>query len=750
MFNQESGVQDGGEAPEVEPEPVVKKLFSRNGGTMFLDVLRVATLGILCVVLFALPARAHYEAGRRALDAGDTAEALSQWTAAASSGDRRAIQALGRLYMRGVGVLQDYVEAHKWLNIAASRGEVAAAVARDTLAGKMTPEQVDTAQQRAREWISGQTNFGDTTDVVAVRATSATAAAKDSDAPPRRAIHEVQTLLNALGYQPGPADGIWGRRTSNAYLAFLRDAGIPLSERLTPETLRALRETAQRHGAGVEIPIDPMPAQSAEKAQVAANPEPATSVSPIDSLPRLPLREEIREAQNLLEALGYAPGPADGQWEARTVRAYEAFLLDASLPPAEALSPETLQALRDEANRWQESLESVAAQLPAPTSGTRESVSGSTAHGSALDSSLDATLHSPAIPTTAETIGAMANVVIHGIYALQLAKMIKDPESYERLAPELQKMLTKMLSGLSLSELSNSSTADISLGGLTSAERDRMSDLLKKDQGLPEETRVALGNALRADAAPVTVLEPKCAGAAEETACLREISNKRGCYIWTGGGYPNATITWSGGCSDAIADGPGTVVWTDAGKSNEWTGTLVSGKQHGHWVARYADGRVEEGPYVDDEKHGQWVIRFGSGFVHEGPFVNGKKHGHWVEREPDGTIAEGSYRKGETHGQWVLRFGSGGVWEGPLVNGKMEGHWVRRDEYGDVSEGAYVNGEMHGRWVERDRFGLTEEMTYVEGELHGRWLTRYPDGTCRASDWSHGEVVQYDRQVPCP
>jgi len=49
-------------------------------------------------------------------------------------------------------VLQDYVEAHKWLNLAASRGEAAAQAERDALAEKMTPPQVAEAQALARAW----------------------------------------------------------------------------------------------------------------------------------------------------------------------------------------------------------------------------------------------------------------------------------------------------------------------------------------------------------------------------------------------------------------------------------------------------------------------------------------------------------------------------------------------------------------------------------------------------------------------
>ena len=196
---------------------------------------------MLAVALIGAPAAvADYAAGQQAWDAGRPAEALSEWRAAADAGDRRAMLALGRRYAQGLGVVQDYVEAHKWLNLAASRGEAAAVEERDALAARMTPQQVATAQERAAAWRSG-----------ADRAASAQAAApaSDADPPPPRAIREAQALLAALGYAPGPVDGTWGRRTGQAYQAFLRDAGRPAAERLTPEALRAMRTIAKRRSA---------------------------------------------------------------------------------------------------------------------------------------------------------------------------------------------------------------------------------------------------------------------------------------------------------------------------------------------------------------------------------------------------------------------------------------------------------------------------------------------------------------------
>ena len=70
---------------------------------------------------------ADFDAGQAAFDAGRFDEAVEEWRAAADAGDARAMLALGRLHVRGVGAPQDYVAAHAWLNLAAGRGEAAAA-----------------------------------------------------------------------------------------------------------------------------------------------------------------------------------------------------------------------------------------------------------------------------------------------------------------------------------------------------------------------------------------------------------------------------------------------------------------------------------------------------------------------------------------------------------------------------------------------------------------------------------------------
>ena len=220
-----------------------------------MKLTRIAMMALAAALVATQPARADYDAGQRAWDAGRPGEALTQWRTAADAGDRRAMLALGRLYAQGLGVLQDYIEAHKWLNLAASRGEAAALDERDALASKMTPAQMARAQERAAAWRPGASPAGGAPDGTAAEATEAIPApdsAPGAGSPPPRAIREAQALLGVLGYRPGSADGIWGQRTAEAYQAFLRDAGLPAAESLTPEALRALRAIAKRGSTGVE------------------------------------------------------------------------------------------------------------------------------------------------------------------------------------------------------------------------------------------------------------------------------------------------------------------------------------------------------------------------------------------------------------------------------------------------------------------------------------------------------------------
>jgi TPR repeat protein len=88
---------------------------------------------------------------------GNLAESLVWYHRAAEQGDIDSQISLATAYADGLGVPQDYIQAHKWYNLAASQVQYAdirndTIKKRDTLARKMTPIQIAEAQKLAREW----------------------------------------------------------------------------------------------------------------------------------------------------------------------------------------------------------------------------------------------------------------------------------------------------------------------------------------------------------------------------------------------------------------------------------------------------------------------------------------------------------------------------------------------------------------------------------------------------------------------
>ena len=61
---------------------------------------------------------------------------------------------LGLMHASGRTVPQDLVAAHKWLNIAAMKGNAEAARLRREIAGEMSEDQIAEAQRQARGWFS--------------------------------------------------------------------------------------------------------------------------------------------------------------------------------------------------------------------------------------------------------------------------------------------------------------------------------------------------------------------------------------------------------------------------------------------------------------------------------------------------------------------------------------------------------------------------------------------------------------------
>jgi hypothetical protein len=97
------------------------------------------------------PEPGKYQKGLRAFELGEYAVAAREWLEFASQGDVTSQFRLAQLYEEGLGVPQDFVQAHRWYNVAGSRGHAEAREARDTLANRMTANQLAEAQRLATE-----------------------------------------------------------------------------------------------------------------------------------------------------------------------------------------------------------------------------------------------------------------------------------------------------------------------------------------------------------------------------------------------------------------------------------------------------------------------------------------------------------------------------------------------------------------------------------------------------------------------
>jgi hypothetical protein len=202
----------------------------------------------------------------------------------ARAGDPEAQLALGYAHALGEGVIQDFVEAHKWLNLAAAAGEPRAAEARDRLAERMTPGQIARAQEAAREWVAepAPAERAPRTDEAPAAAPREPAFAGPEVAS-RATVARIQRGLAFVGYPPGPVDGLVGDRTRAAARAFQRDRGLPVDGRITGELLEELRLAASE---GFQAP---------PQAPAAADPQEALRVL-IDELLSLTAEAEERRA----------------------------------------------------------------------------------------------------------------------------------------------------------------------------------------------------------------------------------------------------------------------------------------------------------------------------------------------------------------------------------------------------------------------------------------------------------------------
>ncbi|WP_193177255.1 peptidoglycan-binding protein [Oricola nitratireducens] len=159
----------------------------------------------------------------------DMKTAANWFLKAAELGVKDSQVNLGILSARGEGVKQDLAEAYKWLSLAANAGDKDAAAKRDEVAKYMRPDQLEMARGAVELWKPHQVDVAaNSLDVPDAWNTGKemTASNPKPDVDMKKAIRNIQAILNNAGYDAGDADGVMGTKTRSAITQFQKDNGL--------------------------------------------------------------------------------------------------------------------------------------------------------------------------------------------------------------------------------------------------------------------------------------------------------------------------------------------------------------------------------------------------------------------------------------------------------------------------------------------------------------------------------------------
>ncbi|WP_137154663.1 SEL1-like repeat protein [Rhizobium sp. FKL33] len=153
----------------------------------------------------------------------DFTEAARWFKEAAERNVRDSQYNLAILYARGNGVPQDLAQSYKWFAVAAMQGDQDAAQKRDEVANALGAEKLKAAKAEVDLWRAAPVDEDANNPVIPDDwiAKANTTASVDM----KKAIRNIQAILNNNGFDAGPADGEIGKKTVEAIKAFQKKVG---------------------------------------------------------------------------------------------------------------------------------------------------------------------------------------------------------------------------------------------------------------------------------------------------------------------------------------------------------------------------------------------------------------------------------------------------------------------------------------------------------------------------------------------
>lgn len=184
-----------------------------------------------------------------ALGQQDYTTAASWFTKAANLGITDSQFNLAILCARGNGVPADLEESYKWFAIAAKAGDKDAAQKRDEVAAAMKPDQLKRARAKADLWKPEP--LDNRANGIEIPDEWAGTGAKTATVDMKKAIRNIQAILNNNGFDAGEPDGEMGAKTVAAIKSFQKSVGQEPDGKVTDATVKALLERNKQVGKAI-------------------------------------------------------------------------------------------------------------------------------------------------------------------------------------------------------------------------------------------------------------------------------------------------------------------------------------------------------------------------------------------------------------------------------------------------------------------------------------------------------------------
>ena len=179
---------------------------------------------------------------------------------------------------------------------------------------------------------------------------------------------------------------------------------------------------------------------------------------------------------------------------------------------------------------------------------------------------------------------------------------------------------------------------------------------------------------------------------------------RTGCRVWDASPQPNEAVSWSGGCRNGLAHGPGVLQWFQNGKpvaqAKSW---WRDGKMNGHGVVTLANGEHFKGLWKNDQRTGHGVYIYTNGDRYDGQYRNDQKSGHGVYIYANGGRYDGEWWDGRKNGRGTEIRADGsrydGNWRDDLPNGVGVAVWLNGERYAGLwSMGCFRDSRRTASW----------------------------------------------------